>query len=164
MKKLLIVSSILGAFAISCEDVTVQNNNVQTVEITTITAESNSNSEQTKTLLDEGMKTKIQSVIPILNTTREILEKYDYRLPILSNQKYNCYLKELGDICNIKQELHTHLARHTMATICINNGIDINIIAKILGHSTSRTTLSIYAHLLNDTVLNAKDKLNDIFK
>jgi integrase len=51
-----------------------------------------------------------------------------------------------------------------MATICINNGIDINIIAKILGHSTSRTTLSIYAHLLNDTVLNAKDKLNDIFK
>lgn len=57
MKKLLIVSSILVAFAISCEDVTVQNNNVQTVEITTITAESNSNSEQTKTLLDEGMKT-----------------------------------------------------------------------------------------------------------
>lgn len=57
MKKLIIVSFILVAFAISCEDVTVHNNNVQTVEITTITAESNSDSEQTRTLLDEGMKT-----------------------------------------------------------------------------------------------------------
>lgn len=57
MKKLIIVSFILAAFAISCEDVTVHNNNVQTVEITTITAESNSDSEQTRTLLDEGMKT-----------------------------------------------------------------------------------------------------------
>lgn len=58
MKKLFIVSSLLVAFAISCEDVTVHNTTVQTVEITTIIAESNSDSEQTRTLLDEGMKTK----------------------------------------------------------------------------------------------------------
>jgi len=51
-----------------------------------------------------------------------------------------------------------------MATICINNGIDVNVIAKILGHSSSRTTLDIYAHLLDDTVSKEKDKLNDIFK
>ena len=85
-------------------------------------------------------------------------------MDVLSNQKYNSYLKELGDICDIEQELHTHLARHTMATICINNGIDVNVIAKILGHSSSRTTLDIYAHLLDDTVSKEKDKLNDIFK
>lgn len=51
-----------------------------------------------------------------------------------------------------------------MATICINNGIDVNIIAKMLGHTTTRTTLSVYAHFLNETVLKEKDKLNDIFK
>ena len=115
-------------------------------------------------IIKKRQKTKVQSVIPILNVTKEILEKYDYQLPILSNQKYNCYLKELGDICNIEQELHTHLARHTMATICLNNGIDVNIIAKMLGHTTTRTTLSVYAHFLNETVLKEKDKLNDIFK
>lgn len=115
-------------------------------------------------IIKKRQKTKVQSVIPILNVTKEILEKYDYHLPILSNQKYNCYLKELGDICNIEQELHTHLARHTMATICLNNGIDVNIIAKMLGHTTTRTTLSVYAHFLNETVLKEKDKLNDIFK
>lgn len=115
-------------------------------------------------IIKNRLKTKIQSVIPILDTAKEILEKYDYHLPVLSNQKYNSYLKELGDICDIEQELHTHLARHTMATICINNGIDVNVIAKILGHSSSRTTLDIYAHLLDDTVSKEKDKLNDIFK
>ncbi len=115
-------------------------------------------------IIKNRRKTDVQSVIPILDVAREILEKYNYKLPILSNQKYNCYLKELGDICDIEQELHTHLARHTMATICINNGIDVNVIAKILGHSTIKTTLTIYAQFLTETVSKEKDKLNDIFK
>lgn len=114
-------------------------------------------------IIKNRQKTKIQSVIPLLNIAKEILEKYDYTLPILSNQKYNSYLKEIGDICGIEQELHTHLARHTMATICINHGIDVNVIAKILGHSTTKTTLSVYAHLMTDTVSKEKDRLNDIF-
>jgi len=38
-------------------------------------------------------------------------------LPILSNQKMNAYLKEIGDICEIDKELTFHLARHTFAKI-----------------------------------------------
>lgn len=123
----------------------------------------------TKEDIKDGMiikrrkKTKVQSIIPILEVTKQILEMYDYKLPILSNQKYNAYLKEIADICGINKELHTHLARHTMATICLNNGIDINVIAKILGHSSTRITLSTYAQLLNSTVANEGNKLNNIF-
>lgn len=123
----------------------------------------------TKEDIKDGMiikrrkKTKVQSIIPILDVTKQILEMYDYKLPILSNQKYNAYLKEIADICGINKELHTHLARHTMATICLNNGIDINVIAKILGHSSTRITLSTYAQLLNSTVANEGNKLNNIF-
>ena len=123
----------------------------------------------TKDDIKDGMiikrrkKTKVQSIIPILDVTKQILEMYDYKLPILSNQKYNAYLKEIADICGINKELHTHLARHTMATICLNNGIDINVIAKILGHSSTRITLSTYAQLLNSTVANEGNKLNNIF-
>lgn len=123
----------------------------------------------TKEDIKDGMiikrrkKTKVQSIIPILDVTKQILDMYDYKLPILSNQKYNAYLKEIADICGINKELHTHLARHTMATICLNNGIDINVIAKILGHSSTRITLSTYAQLLNSTVVNEGNKLNNIF-
>jgi site-specific recombinase XerD len=37
-------------------------------------------------------------------------------LPILSNQKMNAYLKEIGEVCGIGQNLTFHLARHTFAT------------------------------------------------
>ena len=57
-------------------------------------------------------KTKILSQIPLLPIAKEILEKYNYKLPMTSNQKYNAYLKEIGDICAIKKKLHSHLARH----------------------------------------------------
>ena len=109
------------------------------------------------------MKTSVKAVIPLLDGAKQILEKYNYELPVLSNQKYNSYLKELGDICGIEQTLTTHLARHTFATICINNMIDINVIAKMMGHSSTRITLSTYAHMQNNTVLQQRDILNKIF-
>ena len=109
------------------------------------------------------MKTSVKAVIPLLDGAKDILEKYNYELPVLSNQKYNSYLKELGDICGIEQTLTTHLARHTFATICINNMIDINVIAKMMGHSSTRITLSTYAHMQNNTVLQQRDILNKIF-
>lgn len=87
-----------------------------------------------------------------------ILKKYDYQLPVLSNQKYNAYLKEVGDICGIQKELHTHLARHTAATRMLNNGIPIEVVAKVLGHSNTTMTQH-YAKLLDKTVLNAFKKI-----
>lgn len=99
------------------------------------------------------MKTKVQSIIPILDVTRTILEKYDYKLPVLSNQKYNSYLKELGDICGIEQELHSHLARHTCATILLNQGVALTTVSKVLGHSNSKITESVYAQLQTKTIV-----------
>lgn len=97
-------------------------------------------------------KTDVKSVIPILPMAKKILEKYDYQLPVLSNQRYNSYLAEIKDICNIDKKLHTHLGRHTMATILINNGVGLPVIAKILGHSSTKITESIYAQVLDKTV------------
>lgn len=107
-------------------------------------------------------KTNVKSVIPIFDATKAILEKYDYALPVLSNQRYNSYLKELGDICNIPQSLHSHLARHTMATIMLNNGISLPSIAKTLGHSNTRITEDIYAEMLDKTVIEEVMNLNNI--
>jgi integrase len=108
-------------------------------------------------------KTDVQSVIPLLPKAKAILEKYDYQLPVLSNQRYNSYLGEIKDICNIEKKLHTHLGRHTMATILINNGVDLPIIAKILGHSSTKITESIYAKVLDKTVQNNADKIQQAF-
>lgn len=105
-------------------------------------------------------KTKVTSTIPLLDNALNILEKYDYQLPILSNQKYNSYLKELGDICGISQDITSHLGRHTCATLMLNMGVQMHTISKVLGHSSTKITESTYAQLRKETIGNEVLKLN----
>lgn len=106
-------------------------------------------------------KTRVISQIPLMNITQEIWEKYDFKLPVLSNQKYNGYLKEIADICGIKKKLHSHLARHTFATILLNNGMDILSVSKILGHSNSRITEKVYAKMMPKTLGDKVEEISD---
>ena len=97
-------------------------------------------------------KTSVVFFTVINEDAMNILKKYDYQLPVLSNQKYNAYLKEVGDICNISKPLHTHLARHTCATRLLNDGMPLEVVAKVLGHSNTKITQH-YAKLMDKTVL-----------
>lgn len=99
-------------------------------------------------------KTDVQFVVPLLPIAKEILEKYEYQLPIISNQKYNQYLKVLGDASGLNKSLHSHLARHTFACLLLNNGVDMKTISRTLGHSNLQTTERIYASMHNQTVVD----------
>lgn len=94
-------------------------------------------------------KTSVLSRIPLLPYPISILRKYERDaeteirrklLPTPSNQKMNAYLKEIATICNISKNLTTHCARHTFATLAIEYGMPIDIIAKILGHTNTNMT------------------------
>lgn len=102
----------------------------------------------------QRQKTSVTYTIPLLPKALAILNKYDYQLPCLSNQKYNAYLKEIADICGINKNLHTHLGRHTFATVALNAGIPIEIVSKVLGHSSIKMTQSHYAKLLDSTIIS----------
>lgn len=105
-------------------------------------------------ILTYRQKTRTRVPIPILPKALAIIEQYnewrkDSRsnkvLPVLSNQKMNAYLKEIADACKIKKKLTFHIARHTFATtITLNNGIPIETVSKLLGHTNIKTT-QIYA-------------------
>lgn len=103
-------------------------------------------------------KTKVVFFTVLNDEAMKLLEKYNYQLPVLSNQKYNSYLKEIGDICQINKELHSHLARHTCATRLLNDGMPLEVVAKVLGHTNTRQTQH-YAKLLDKTVLNSFKKM-----
>lgn len=105
-------------------------------------------------IIKRRQKTDVQYVIPVLPIAKEILEKYNYSLPIISNQKYNQWLKVLGELSGLKMNLHSHLARHTFATLLLNNGVDMKTISRTLGHSSMKITEKIYATMNNDTVVN----------
>jgi len=78
---------------------------------------------------------------------------------MMSNQKYNDRLKILAVMAGINKPVSSHWARHTGATLLLNSGVDIEIVAKILGHSSTRITREVYAKLLDETIADAMKKI-----
>jgi site-specific recombinase XerD len=73
--------------------------------------------------------------------------------------KYNEYLKLVAQAAGIDKSISSHWARHTGATLLLNEGIDMKIVSKICGHSSTRITEQVYAKLLDETVVKALRKL-----
>lgn len=106
-------------------------------------------------------KTKESFTIPLLDPALEILAKYKNNLPIISNVKYNEYLKVLAQTAKIDKPLSSHWARHTGATLLLNNGVSMQIVSRICGHSSTKITEQVYAKLLDETVVDAVSDIED---
>ena len=113
-------------------------------------------------------KTSVSFLIPLLAIPLRMVEKYHgfikrsidgTVLPTLSNQKYNSYLKELAIRAKISKNLTSHLARHTFATtITLNEGVPLEVVSKMLGHSDTKTT-QIYAKIQEKAIMNGMRNL-----
>lgn len=104
-------------------------------------------------------KTDKPFTIPLFPPAMEILNKYNGKLPVISNAKYNKYLKEVAAKAKLNKPISTHWARHTGATLMLNNGVDMRVVAKICGHSSAKITEKVYAKLLDETVVDAIQKI-----
>jgi len=91
-------------------------------------------------------KTGVESIIPLFGPARQILDRYTpgwikspseaVLLPVISNQRYNAYLKEVAAFCGLEKILSSHLGRHSFATtVTLENGVSIESVSKMLGHS-----------------------------
>lgn len=109
---------------------------------------------------DKRNKTGVFYTAVILADGVEILKKYNFQLPIITNHKVNVYLKTIRDLCGIDKPIFSHVARHTYATRCLNRGIRLEVVAKLLGHSTPKITQH-YAKLLEKSILS---EVNEAFE
>lgn len=126
-----------------------------------------------KWIFKNRQKTDTTSKIPLLPIALSIVNKYashpiclnkNLLLPILSNQKMNAYLKEIADVCGINKELTFQIARHTFATtVTLSNGVPIETVSKMLGHTNLKTTQH-YAKILDIKISNDMMLLKEKFK
>lgn len=84
----------------------------------------------------------------IFITMAETRDSEDFLLPTRLRYHYQIrYVirKRIEQICN-KTNINPHSLRHTYATMMINNGMSINSIKELLGHSSIETT-QLYTHV-----------------
>lgn len=119
-------------------------------------------------------KTDTSTRIPLLPIAKDLVLKYkndpqcinsNVLFPVVSNQTMNSYLKEIANVCGINKELTFHIARHTFATtVTLSNGVPIESVSKMLGHTDIKTTQH-YAKILdkkvNDDMSALRTKLKD---
>ena len=91
-----------------------------------------------------------------------VCQKKKVLLPVPCNQKMNSYLKEIADLCLINKNLTTHAARHSYATsVCLANGVSIENVAKMLGHSNIKMTQH-YARVLDSSILRDMTNVKNV--
>lgn len=98
-------------------------------------------------------KTDTPFHIPLLPKPKEILDKHNGKLPLINNGAYNVYLKEIAVVCRIDKHLTTHVGRKTFATIMLNRGVSIEVVSRMLGHSSTKMTEQFYARVNKTRVL-----------
>ena len=101
--------------------------------------------------IGERIKTGVPYVSSLLPPALHVLEKYGMEIPKMDNSDYNRHLKVLQAKAGIKTRLHSHLARHTFATYMLRNGVKIENVSKMLGH-TNITQTQRYAKVLAQSV------------
>lgn len=93
-------------------------------------------------------KTQKEISVPLLPKAIVILEKYledENLLPVISNQKFNSYLKEIAEIVGINITLTHHVARKTFATtVLLYNDVPMEIVSELLGPKDEHYTRALW--------------------
>lgn len=111
-----------------------------------------------KWLYINRQKTKAECRIKLLDIPLRIMEKYrgegeGNKIFYVPHTCSLCRsLKIIEEMCQLDFHLTFYTARHTFATeTCLSNGVPIETISKMMGHSNIRTT-QIYAEITNQKV------------
>lgn len=103
------------------------------------------------------VKTGVEFMFVLLPKARALLDKYGWRLPVISNQKYNQYLKVVGMAIGVER-LHSHMGRATCATVMLSAGVPVSVIQRVLGHSLASMT-EHYASLADASLVSEMCRL-----
>ncbi|WP_046755232.1 site-specific integrase [Kordia jejudonensis] len=103
-------------------------------------------------------KTNAKVSVPLLPKALAILTSQNNissnkLLPVISNQKFNSYLKEIAEIVGIEKRLTHHIARKTFATtVLLYNDVPMEVVSELLGHSKLDITQKHYAKVVQKKV------------
>ena len=79
----------------------------------------------------------------------------------LTTKTIQLIIKNSARKAGIKKNVHPHTLRHSFATHLLEQGIDLRVIQKLLGHSDIKTT-QIYLSVSNQVIKNVRSPLDSL--
>ncbi|WP_265455956.1 tyrosine-type recombinase/integrase [Enterococcus sp. HY326] len=127
---------------------------------------------KTKLIIDSPKTTYSRRLVPLADTLKEYLlpyRKLDHEMvvstvngiaePRIIGLRFKNLIAETDF-----SDIHFHVLRHTFATRCLEQGMDIASLSKILGHQSIKLTLDTYSDSLMEQRIKEMQKINFIFK
>lgn len=107
-----------------------------------------------------------EKLIPVLESYWREYKTKTYVLAGQSSDKYSKtsvlqVVKQLAEKAKIKKKVWSHLIRHCFGTHLAEAGIDINLIQRLMGHKSPKTT-SIYLHISDSLISKIKSPASNI--
>jgi len=106
------------------------------------------------------------SIIPLLEKYYKEFKSKEYILngqsdPRYSDRSVGAIISGLAIKANIQKRVYTHLMRHCAFTHMVEAGTDINLIQRLAGHASVKTT-AIYTHISHNIISKIKSPIQDI--
>jgi site-specific recombinase XerD len=129
------------------------NTGLRASEFASLRPSSYNHNQSSITITGKGRK---QRTIPLNHSARDVLTRLT--CPATPNALWLQFsrLSVKADI----PKFGPHALRHYFATQLILKGVPIAIVSKLLGHASTKTTESCYAHILHDDLRHVTDVLD----
>ena len=112
-------------------------------------------------IVGKRVKTGVTYYVQLLPKALSAIERYGGQMPKVSVQSYNKNLKKIADATGITKRVTSHVGRHTFATWALHEGVKIERVSKMLGHSKVTQTQR-YAKVLAEDIYGEFDKLETV--
>ncbi|MDP2925698.1 MAG: tyrosine-type recombinase/integrase [Nanoarchaeota archaeon] len=110
-------------------------------------------------IISEKLLAKLHYYLLLRNN--DSIYVFDSQNSKLSKRTVQLIIKKAARKAGITKRIHPHTLRHSFATHLLEQGTDIRIIQKLLGHKKLETT-QIYTHISTKTLKDIKNPLDNL--
>jgi integrase/recombinase XerD len=111
----------------------------------------------TEWIIKPRNKTESEQVIRYFPKAKEILEKYNYKLPLFTPKHHNETIKIFAKMLKINKNISNRSGRKTAGMVWLNEGASLEVVSRMLGHRDIKTTQRYYATILRTRIKRETD-------